>query len=290
VTAVRLPHAAAAVIATFGLLALAAPVHGQGRSGGAPGQQRPKAPGGTTIAPSPGQPTPAAVPLATWLDDASRMGRGDLWLGMSFAWWSVGTTRVFFAPSTFVMIGATDRVALGTSVPVYHLRDDSGLTTHGVSDIAVFGKIGLVDPERRPVGVAVAPVVVFQEGDGVVMPAGRHASWAVPISLEMRGRAGRLYGSAGYFSHGAAFFSTACELLLTSKLAMGGTFGAAASTRDDEPLASLRKNRMDGSASVFVMPSSSVSLSFSVGRSFSGDASVDGGPWIAAGFSLLRSR
>ena len=287
----RLHHAAAVAIAAFGLLTFATVAHGQGRSGGAPGKLRPKTPSGTSsIAPSPGQPTPAAVPLATWLDDASRLDRGDLWLGLSFARWSVGTTRVVFAPSTFFMAGVTDRVAVGASVPVYHLRDESGLTSHSVSDIAVFGKIGVVDPEQRAVGVAVAPVIVFQEGDGIVMPAGRHASWAVPISLEIRGRAGRLYGSAGYFSHGAAFFSTACELMLTSKLAMGGTFGSAASTRDDEALASLRKNRMDASVSLFLIPSQSVSLSLSLGRSFSGDASVDGGPWIAAGFSLLRSR
>ena len=284
---IRSRRAAIFAALVLGVIAVDAPAAAQGRSGEAPGTQKIKAPrpaGGPTV-PSPGNPSPALPHLASWLDDASSLSRGEALLGISVAYWTVEGTRVWFAPSAFVMAGVTDRIGVGASVPVYSLRDPTGATMRGVGDVTIFGKFGLINPEVRTVGVAFAPVVVVFED--TALDGGRRVAWAVPVSLEARLDRGRVYGSAGYFSSGAAFFNGAIELTLASKWALGGTLGSTFATGQDTTIAGSGR-RTDASVSVMFAPAASFALSASVGRSFSGVPELDGGPWVAAGFAIRR--
>lgn len=189
---------------------------------------------------------------------------------------------MWFAPSTLVMAGVSDRIGLGASMFVYHASDASGVTTRGIGDVTIFGKLGLVQPETRTVGFALTPVLmVFQ---GSAQDAGRTVGWALPVSVERRLSRGRVYASAGYFSTGATYFNSAAEVRLASRLAVLGTLGGAFATGDDGSITPRR--RTDLGASLMAIAGRNLTLSLSLGRSFSGDAALDGGPWIAAGFAI----
>ena len=282
------PHRAAAIVAlALGTVLLSLPAWAQGRGGQAPGKTKTPRPSGGPLVPSPGNPSPAVPSLASWLDDASSLERGQALLGVSVARWSAPGVRVWFAPSLFAMAGLSDRVGLGVSFPVYHLRDDAGAAARGVGDVTIFGKLGVVSPETRAVGLAFAPVVVLFES--VNEPGSRDVAWAVPVSLEARLNGGRVYGSAGYFSSGALFINGAFEISVTPKWAVAGTLGSTFATRTDAST-SAAGQRTDGSVALMFVAAPNVALSFSVGRSFSGSDALDGGPWIAAGFSLMPRR
>jgi hypothetical protein len=150
--------------------------------------------------------------------------------------------------------------------------------------VSIFGKIGLVNPAAHGVGVALTPIVVEYT---TVTSTGsqRQAAWAVPVGLEARGTHGRVYGSIGYFSSGALFANGAGEWSLTSKFGLSGTLGVTRATGSAVQTASSL-HRVDTSASAFVLPSPAVSLFVAVGRSFSGDPLLDGGPWVAAGIAI----
>lgn len=286
----RRGRAAIVVAAAVSHLLTVSPLLAQGRGGGAGGAGRgPKRPGTSSVVPTPGQPSPSAVPLASWLDDASRLRQGDAWLGLSFARWAVEGTRVWFAPSAFFMVGLSERVGIGASVPVYHLRDATGATAHGVGDIGIFGKVGVVDPETRRVGVAFAPVVMILDDD-TAAATGRRATWAVPVSLEARGSRGRVYGSAGFFSNGTVFVNAAGDVTLTPVIGVGATVGGAFATGDDDITGGTGRRRFDTSGSLFAAATENMTLSVSIGRSFSGDRTLDGGPWVAVGVAFMRSR
>jgi hypothetical protein len=284
---VRGSHRAASILAlTLGAVLLTLPARAQGRSGQAPGQTKAPRPGGGPLVPSPGNPSPAVPTLASWLDDASSLERGQALLGVSVARWSASGTRVWFAPSLFAMAGLSNRLGLGVSFPVYHLRGSDGATDRGIGDVTIFGKLGVVNPETHTVGLALAPVVVLFESPDAA--GSRDVAWAVPVSLEARLDGGRVYGSAGYFSSGAVFVNGAFEINVAPRWAVAGTLGSTFATRNDASTGAGQ--RTDGSVALMFVAASNVALSCSVGRSFSGAAALDGGPWIAAGFSIMPRR
>ena len=274
-----------AIALALGLTLLASAADAQGRGGQSGRGGGPPRPGSGPAVSTPGTPSPSVNPLASWISDATTLAPGAVWLGVSIARWSTDDVRVLFAPSTLAMAGVSPRVDVGLSVPVYHLRDTTGATARGVGDVSLFTKVKLFDPAERTIGLAVAPVVVIFED-----ATGRRATWAVPVSLEARNRAGRVYGSAGYFSSGAAFVNGAVDLNLSRIVVLTGVLGVAFATRTDEELGETNRRRTDASVALSAFAAPTIALSVSVGRSFSGNSALDGGPWIAASIAVGRTR
>ena len=209
--------------------------------------------------------------FGAWLDDASLLEPGHGWASLS-----VGHSRSLGAQQfDFPVIDAgmrlNRRAQFGGTLPYYRLHFTDGTGVGGVGDLYLNLKYSLRDPEksRNKVGVAVAPLVeVLSQPDPAT---GGRFSWAVPVSVELRGSDYRVYGSAGYFSRGAIFSSGAVEVPVTNRLVVTGALIQMRSINDN-PAADalgLPKNRRDvaGAAAYFLRPS--IAVFGSIGRTIS---------------------
>ena len=282
----RINKFAVRALSVLAFLGVSSAASAQGNSGSAPGRSRNGGKGATSPTPvsSPATSAEATVIPTTqastlyygsWLDDASVMAPRTAWVGLSTAYWNAAAGRQIDAPVAAAAIGISQRTQFGATVPIYHYRDATGVASHGMGNVDLYGKIGLADPSTRAVGVAVAPLVE-------ISPSSDHrVGWALPINMEARLSGARLYGSVGYFSRGAAFGSVAAELPAGRHANVTGTIGQTYAGGGS------RLTTVGGSVSVFA----NAATGFFVGlnRSFGGDAAASGTS-IGGGVSLLLQK
>jgi hypothetical protein len=163
----------------------------------------------------------ALIYYGSWLDDASIVEPGDIWVGLSTGYWRGEGSRQVDAPVASAAIGISRRIQAGGSFSFYHFRDAEGLTETGTGSMSVYGKFVIVDPaaSTTPIGVAVTPLVELSPG------AQEEIGWALPINVETRRGDMRIYGSAGYFSRGATFATVGLDLPIATRTSLSGSFG-----------------------------------------------------------------
>ena len=279
----------------IGLSIAAGPASAQGRSDTAPGQTKDKSSkggssGGPSRASQSGLASPVtatastSVPAASanavayygsWLDDASLVEPGDVWVGLATGYWRGASSRQIDAPVVSTAVGITPRVQAGGSASFYHFRDAEGISENGLGSFSVYGKFLLADPLRAPnaIGVALTPLLELSPGSDA--PVG----WALPVNLEARRGDVRLYGSAGYFSRGSVFGTIGADVPLTSFIVINGTFGLSHAS------AGTHQMSFGVGASMGLTPTSGVFVG--MGHTQMPAAAGPGGFSLAGGVSLL---
>jgi len=266
---------------------LVEPAAAQGKSGQSPGKNKPTHPGGGPPTQA-ATPTPATAPLESWLDDATPVGFRTTWVSVAAAEWSSDAGRMIEAPIVSVATGVAPRLSLGASLPAYYFEDPSGVTQTGIGDVPLFAKIMLVNPAAGGVGLAVTPLMEVSS-QAPVAGASR-VTWAVPVSVEARMTGARVYASGGYFSSGAVFGTGALEIALAPRVRVTGLLGESYATNTTGLAVGTSRHRVDTSVMVTVRASPAAAVFAAVGHAFSGQPTVDGGPWIAGGLSFRVSR
>jgi len=255
------------------LLALAVTAaHAQGKGNG-----RAKVKGGSgpvtsgSAAPASSGSGIAIRQFGAWLDDASLLAPGDAWTSITFGHYrSFAGSQTDF-PVVDAGFGITRRTQFGLTVPYYHARFNDGTSGGGFGDVFLSGKVLLVEPRDRSIGLAISPVVEFSQDP---LPGQSSVGWGAPIDIEAKLPGFRVFGSTGYFSRGAIFAAGALEVPVGDRLVATGGLTMMRST-NESPAADaigLSKGRSDvtGSAAYFLSPS--VALFASTGRTIgSGD-------------------
>jgi hypothetical protein len=221
----------------FGVLLAAGPAIAQGRSDSAPGQNKDKPAKSSkpaAKAPQSGIASPVTATTSTsaasanavayygsWLDDASIVAPGEVWVGLATGYWRGASNRQVDAPVVSAAAGISPRVQAGGSASFYHFRDAEGISENGFGSFSLYGKFLIADPARAPnaIGVAVTPLLELSPGSE--SPVG----WALPVNIEAQRGKARMYGSAGYFSRGSLFGTIGVDVPLTSGVFLNGTFG-----------------------------------------------------------------
>jgi hypothetical protein len=231
------------------------------------------------------QPSPSFPQFGTWLDDATTADRGAGYASIGVSHWRGAGATQTDAPILGVTYGITNRAQLSATVPFYRASYE-GFSGSGLDNVYVSTKISVVDPRANGrFGVAVGAVAEIL---GAGFADASRAHWAVPVSMEVRGAAVRLYASTGYFSRGAFFAAGAFEWTaptgtsVTASLAHSASVhGVTIATTASVPRASLRD------ASVFVSHPVSAAASVYIGgsRSFS-DTWIDGASSVSGGVSF----
>lgn len=209
--------------------------------------------------------------FGAWLDDVSLLAPGDAWTSITFGHYrSFAGSQTDF-PVVDAGFGITRRTQFGLTVPYYHARFNDGTSGGGFGDVFLSGKVLLVEPRDRSIGLAISPVVEFSQ-DPV---AGQSSvGWGAPIDIEAKLPGFRVFGSTGYFSRGAIFAAGALEIPVGDRVVATGGLTMMRST-NESPAADaigLSKGRSDvtGSAAYFLSPS--IALFASTGRTIgSGD-------------------
>lgn len=279
-------------------LVAAGPAFAQGRSGSAPGQNKDKpaksAPNpnasrasqsgiaspvtATTATSAPAASANAVAYYGSWLDDASIVTPGDVWVGLATGYWRGDSNRQIDAPVVSAAVGISPRVQAGGSASFYHFRDADGLSENGFGSFSLYGKFQIADPTRAPnaIGVAITPLLELSPGS--TSPVG----WALPVNLETHRGDARIYGSAGYFSRGSLFGTIGADIPLTSRIYLSGTFGQSYAR------AGTHQTSIGVGASLGLTPTSGFFVG--VGQTFMPAEVGPGGASIAGGMSFLLAQ
>ncbi len=175
----------------------------------------------TTANSAPASSANAVIYYGSWLDDASVIEPGDLWVSMSTGYWKADENRQIDAPVVSAAVGINGRMQAGGSASFYHFRDSEGLSESGVGSIAMYGKFLLVDAasSSQGLGLAVTPLVEISPGSE------SEIGWAIPVNVEKRWSGLRVYGSTGYFSRGSMFATIGADMPVASRVSITGNFG-----------------------------------------------------------------
>jgi hypothetical protein len=269
------------------------------READAQGRGRPKGPQGTgaagTVSVSPATTGGGASAgnaaastfrqFGVWLDDASGPTPGEGRLGIGAGYWRSPESSLADLPIVDVSYGVHSRFQLAATVPFYR-STYQGATFRGLDDVYLSGKVIAVDPASgdRRFGLAVTPV--FE-----ILSAGYaddRLHWALPVSVEARMSPVRVYGSAGYFSRGAAFGGAAVEWSTPAGPMITAGLTQSFSTTDD-PIAAATGGRSDVSVSVAHALTDAVAAYLSFGRSLTSPDDSRTTFGIAGGLSFTFS-
>jgi hypothetical protein len=157
----------------------------------------------------------------SWLDDASIVAPGDVWIGLSTGYWRGEGSRQIDAPVASASVGINRRMQAGGSFSFYHFRDAEGLSETGTGSMSLYGKFVIIDPSASSssLGLAITPLLEFSPGSE------HQTGWALPLNVETRRGNARVYGSAGYFSRGSTFATLGIDLPVGSRGSVTGSFG-----------------------------------------------------------------
>ena len=262
------------------MLAIALPASAQGKSGQNHGKPPAAPPPTTTNLPAAGSGTgatgAATAPFA-WMDDASLMTPGAVWLGVSMVQWHGGGASEVVVPAFDGSIGLTPRVQLGASVP----RVAGGIGTTFFST-----KIGIMNNEERGMKLAVAPTLEILSKGSVAAGQSR-TQWGLPVSVEIDREAVRIFGSSGYFSPGVWYAGAGIGRSLTNRLGVSLAFSRAwtgQATAGTATIAGPRRNDLSGGASYDVTPN--IAVFGSIGRTLATAAENGAGTTVSFGLSL----
>ena len=231
--------------------------------------------------------SPGATPLA-WIDDASLLAPGSVYLSMSALRWSGGGASEVDFPIVDAAIGLAPRLQLSASVPRVVGSPDPEGAVGGVGTSFFSAKVGVYELADRGVKVAVTPTMQLL-GEGVVAalePGQGRVRWGLPVSAEISRGTTRLYGGGGYFSPGLWFAGAAVGARASEKVFVSAGFSRA--WRGDEgfdvPLSERDRKELSGGAAYVLTPN--VTLFGSVGRTVKTLVENGAGTSIVGGVSF----
>jgi hypothetical protein len=295
---------------TLGLLVASGPAFAQGRSDSAPGQSKDKdaksdnpstqksgsngssssgsrQPSlaaesgiGSPVTSSAATSAPAAAANAvvyygSWLDDASIVSPGDVWIALATGYWRGDSNRQFDVPVVSAAVGITSRFQAGGSASFYHFRDPDGLTESGAGTFSAYGKFQLLDPMRaeNAIGIAITPLIELSPGSS------ERFGWALPVNIETQRGNLRVYGSAGYFSRGSVFGTIGADIPVGSRFALSANVGQSYAS------AGSHQTSFGAGFSVGLTPKSGAYVG--IGQTFMPAAIGPSGVSLAGGISFL---
>ena len=295
---------------TLGLLVASGPAFAQGRSDSAPGQSKDKdaksdnpstqksgsngssssgsrQPSlaaesgiGSPVTSSAATSAPAAAANAvvyygSWLDDASIVSPGDVWIALATGYWRGDSNRQLDVPVVSAAVGMTSRFQAGGSASFYHFRDPDGLTESGAGTFSAYGKFQLLDPMRaeNAIGIAITPLIELSPGSS------ERFGWALPVNIETQRGNLRVYGSAGYFSRGSVFGTIGADIPVGSRFALSANIGQSYAS------AGSHQTSFGAGFSVGLTPKSGAYVG--IGQTFMPAAIGPSGVSLAGGISFL---
>lgn len=270
-----------AVLAVTGTAAAQGRGRGRASRGAAPATATRTQPSSAPVAL---QPSPSFPQFGTWLDDATTAISGAGYGSIGVSYWRGSDASQVDAPILGATYGISNRAQVSATVPFYRFSYE-GVSHSGLDNVYVSTKIAVVDPRDGRFGLAVGAVAEIL-GAGFVDASRAH--WAVPLSLELRGEAVRVYGATGYFSRGAYFAAAAFEWTapsgtsVTASLAHSASVsGVTIATTGGVPRANLRD------FSVFMsQPVSSIASVYVGGSRTFSDTWIDGASSVSGGLSF----
>ena len=231
-----------------------------------------------------------STPFA-WIDNASLVAPGAVWIGISTVrWQNDGVSETNF-PVIDAAVGMTPRLQIGASVPRIAANEAFGRPA-GFGTTFLNAKVALFKDPERPLKAAVAPTLeILSDAALQFAPPGQNrVQFGVPFSVEFDRGVSRVYGSSGYFSPGVWYAGAGAGTQIGSRVGVGVSFSRSwsHSVLADPTLAAPRRNDLSTGVSLDLTPN--LGVFGSVGRTIGTDAQYGAGTTLSVGLSLSANR
>jgi hypothetical protein len=266
------------------VLAVAVPVHAQGKSG-SKGNGHKSSPPSSSPLPSPATgPAAGASPLA-WLDDASLLAPGSMSVTTSIMRWSGTDLNEVNFPIIEASVGLTPRFQIGASVPHIVGSADGTGPVGGVGTSYFSGKIALLTGGSG-VKLAVSPVLeVLGKGAVQALPPGQgRTQFGLPVSVELAPGPAHVFASTGFFSRGVWFAGGGVSVQTSPKVGVSLSFTRSWANNGTTGVSRDRRD-LSGGASYFVKPA--IAVYGALGRTVATTDDNGAGTTISGGVSFL---
>ena len=267
------------------ILAVTAPALAQGKSQQNKGKASP--PGRSTL------PSSIAIGRSTgttpfaWMDDASLMTPGGVWLGLSLTRWAGTDASEVDVPVVDVAIGLTPRLQVGASVPRIAGDGDPTGAAGGLGTTYFNAKVGVLDVDKVGFKVTVAPTLeVLSVAAQAATPDRGRVQVGFPASAELDRGSTRLYASTGYFSRGVWFAGAGGAWQATPHLGVSVSFSRAWSTSSSEDLSVELPNRNEASGGASYSLTPKIGVFGSLGHTIATDDANGAGTTLSIGMSV----
>jgi len=234
--------------------------------------------------------TGAATPFA-WMDNASLVAPGAVWIGISTVrWQNAGFSEVNF-PVVDAAVGMTPRLQIGASVPRIVANEAFGRPA-GFGTTFLNAKLGIFTDSERPFKAAIAPTLEILSAAAMqFVPLGQNrVQFGLPFSVEFDRGVSRVYGSSGYFSPGVWYAGAGAGTLIGSRVGVAVSFSRSwtRSVLNDPSLAPPQRHDISTGISLDLTPN--VGVFGSVGRTIGTAAQFGAGTTMSVGLSLSANR
>jgi hypothetical protein len=231
-----------------------------------------------------------STPFA-WIDNASLVAPGAVWIGISTVrWQNAGLSEVNF-PVIDAAVGMTPRLQIGASVPRIVASEAFGRPA-GFGTTFLNAKLAIFKDSERPFKAAVAPTLEILSATAMQFaPLGQNrVQFGLPFSVEFDRGVSRVYGSSGYFSPGVWYAGAGAGTQIGPRVGVAVSFSRAwtRSILDDPSLAAPRRHDISTGISLDLTPN--VGVFGSVGRTIGTAAQFGAGTTVSVGLSLSASR
>ena len=262
-------------------LAIAAPAFAQGRGNGRGDSAKNTgrgSPPSRSVLPTPVTLAgPAGATPFAWIDDATLLEPGVVWLGVSAVRWQGTGQNEIEAPVVDAAVGFSRRLQIGASVPHVMASADSAGVIGGLGTTYLNAKVSVY--ARDAFRLAVAPTLQLVNKEALVGTSDGRARWGLPVNVEYQlSERARVYGGSGYFSRGVWFAGGGGSVRVASGLYTSLSFSSAWTSHS--VLTTLAERRNELTAGTSYALTSSLGLFGSVGRTLATtDASGAGTTW-----------
>lgn len=258
---------------------------GHGNSG------KPKTPNQSTLPPATGIGGPAAATPFAWIDDATLMAPGTVWIGTSMVRWTGDGLSEVSVPVIDAAAAVTPRVQVAMSMPRVLGSADPAGPQGGWGTTFANVKVGLVRADKHGFNVAAAPTIeILSEAAIIGASADRsRVQWGLPVSADLQDGAARVYGSAGYFSPGVWFAGAGVAGQVRTRVGLSLSFSRSWSSpvSTDPTIDAPKRNELSAGGSFQMTPS--LALFGSVGQTIATDPQSGGGRTFSVGAALTTS-
>jgi hypothetical protein len=270
--------------ALFVLLAVSPPAMAQGRgNSGGNAKTHGKPPSRTELPTTAAFTAPAGSAPFAWIDDATLLDPGTVWLGISAMRWQGTGVSETDAPIVDVAVGFTPRLQFGASVPrVVGSADPTG-PAGGLGTSYFNAKVGL--RESGSLRVAVTPTLQILNPGALETTSESRTRLGLPLNVEYDvSERARVYGGSGYFSNGVWFAGGGMAGRPSDRVGVSLTISSAWSRTTELTPAVQRRNEITGGVSF--SPAPSVGVFGAVGRTFATTDDNGAGTTLTGGVSF----
>jgi hypothetical protein len=265
--------------------------HGNsGNKGNGQGNGHATTPNQSPLPPPAGIAGPAAATPFAWVDAASVMAPGTVWLGMSLVRWQGSGLSEVSAPVIDGAVGLTSRVQFGMSMPRVLGTSDPAGPQGGWGTTFANVKIGIVQSASRGFNVSAAPTLEILSQAAIAGAATpSRTQWGIPVSADIERGSTRVYGSSGYFSPGVWFAGAGAGTQVKGRVGVSVSFSRAWSTSPlaDPLIESPKRNELSGGASIDLTPH--IGLFGSIGQTIATSPQNGAGRTFAIGMSVTAA-